>query len=86
MAAQKNAVKQTEKEKAVAFVNWQVGNIRSSKGFALYDNQYATAEEKVLIALAEKHGGTVTIKAELRIVLNKEKPASYDLDSIEVIR
>ncbi len=84
MAANKPA-QQKEKEKAVAFVNWSVGDIRSSKGFALYDNKYTTLEERVLIDLVKKHEGTVKVNAELRIVLPKTKPASYDVDSNEVL-
>lgn len=74
-----------EKDRAVAFVNWSVGSIRSSKGFALYDNQYTTAEEAALVALAKKHGGSVRVKAEFRIILHNDAPKTFDLDSIEVI-
>ncbi len=75
------------KDKAVAFVNWSVGGIHSSKGFPIFDNQYTTKEEQVLVDLARKHGGSVKVRAELRIVLNtaNERPATYDLDSIEII-
>ena len=72
------------KQKCLGFVNWQVGNIRSRKGFALFDNEYLTREDQALLDLAAQHGGSVTIKAELRISLNQE-PKELDLSSIEIV-
>ena len=75
------------KDKAVAFVNWTVGSIHSSKGFPVFDNQYTTKEEQALVDLARKHGGSVKVRAELRIVLNtaNERPEEYNIDDIEII-
>lgn len=84
-ATKREASTSVTKDRAIAFVNWTVGGIRSSKGFALYDNQYTTTEEAALVELAKKHGGTVRVMAELRIIISGDKPESYDIDSIEVL-
>ena len=84
MGASKRVVKD-ETNKAVAFVNWQVGNVKSQKGFRIFDNEYTTRAEQALVELAKKHGGSVKVKAELHIVVANEEVEDYDLDSIEVI-
>ena len=70
-----------EKQKAVAFVNWEIPGIKSSRGFALYENEYTTPEEAALIALAQRDG-TIQLSATLTVVEAKEKPKSYDISNI----
>lgn len=81
-----------EKAKAVAFVNWRIANdegetlLRSTKGFSLFDNEYLTLEEKALIELARKNGGSATVKAELRIVIHQDKPETLDISKISLVK
>lgn len=82
----------TGKNKALAFVNWSVpttigGTMRSSKGFPIFDNpEYPNPEEALLVALAEKHGGTVELTMKVRVTLNqsKEGKKEFDLNSIAI--
>jgi hypothetical protein len=83
-----------EKAKAVAFVNWAIPSstdptkyaLRSTKGFSLFNNEYLTLEEKALIELAHKNGGSVEVNAVLRIVIHVEKPESLDISNISIIK
>lgn len=81
-----------EKNAAVAFVNWQLPlvdgrSLRSSKGFPLFQNpKYPNKQEDMLVALAKKHGGAVTVNLQCRIVINNGVAAEdFDLDSIEIV-
>lgn len=81
-----------EKEKAIGFVNWRIADeigetlIRSSKGFALYDNKFSTLEEKALFDLAVANGGTAIVAAELRIIVAQEKPDHLDISKIKLVK
>jgi len=73
-----------EKQQASAFVNWAIPQAngemyKGGKGFAIYDNDYTSRQERTLIALAEKHGGSVELTMKVTVVLNK--PVEVDLDS-----
>lgn len=80
-----------EKQKAEAFVNWSIVDengesvLRSSKGFPIFANEYKTLEEDALVRLAEKHGGSVTVNAQLRIMIRTEKPDQLDISGIAVV-
>lgn len=81
----------TEKNNAVAFVNWALpmadGSFRrSSKGFPIFQNpKYPNKQEDVLVALAKKHGGSVTVTMECRIMLNTSgNTEDFDLDNIVI--
>lgn len=69
-----------EKQKPIAYVNWEIrdadGNvaIRSSKGFAIFDNEHLTIEERALVDLAISNDGSAKVDAELRIIVAQEKP------------
>jgi len=79
------------KNNAVAFVNWNLPladgrMLRSSKGFPIFQNpKYPNKNEDILVNLAKKHGGTVTVTMECRIMLNTGATADdFDLDQIVV--
>lgn len=80
-----------EKVNAVAFVNWTIptanGPIRSSKGFPIFQNpRYPNAKEDLLVALARKHGGSVVVNMQCRIMLNNGASAEdIDIDSIQIV-
>jgi len=74
-----------------AFVNWVVKNadgsiaLKSSKGFPLQGHpDYPNKQEDALIALAEKHGGSVSLIMHVSVNLNT-KGQEINLDSIPVI-
>ena len=72
---------EVEKNKAVAFVNWQVpgSKLKSSKGFTIFQNPaYPNKAEDKLVELAKKHGGTVTVNMQCRISLNTNEEISLD--------
>jgi len=80
-----------EKHESKAFVNWVVKNadgsiaLKSSKGFPLQGHpDYPNKHEDALIALAEKHGGSVQLVMHVSVNLNT-KGADIDLESIPVI-
>lgn len=81
-----------EKQKPVAFVNWRIADeddntqLRSTRGFSMFDNEYLTLEDKALIELARKNGGTAVVKAELRIVISQEKPEKLDTSGIKLVK
>ena len=87
----KSAAPEAEQNKAVAFVNWSIPtsdgkSIRSSKGFPIFQNpKYPNRQEDLLIALAKKHGGSVSVTMEVKIMLNNSQPVeAVDLDNIIV--
>ena len=69
------AVKKTSKSKikTLGFVNYEVelpggGTMRSNRGFPIFANpEYPDAKEELLIKAALANGGTLEIKATLRI-------------------
>lgn len=79
------------KTKAIAFVNWAIPikddkELKSDKGFPLFQNpEYPNPKEDLLIALAKKHGGSVTINMVATIRLNGGTPSDIDLDDIPTI-
>lgn len=89
MALVNREEKRTEKESTennvVAFLNWGAINkkgevaLKGSKGFAIFDNQYTSKQEKQLVKLAEKNGGEITIPMTVTIRLNAPQEAA-DLD------
>ena len=94
MAMQKNNTTKpvAEKHKSKAFVNWNImddlGNIvlKSSKGFPLQGHpDYPNKQEDALIALAEKHGGSVQLCMNVSVNLNTSDE-EINLDSIPVIK
>jgi hypothetical protein len=82
----KNNSAVSEKNRAVAFVNWSIKQadgsvIKSSKGFPIYQNpRYPNKYENLLVELAKKRGGSVTVPMECRILLNQ----GQDLDDIDL--
>jgi len=81
----------TEKRRASAFVNWALpmadgSFVKASKGFTIFqDPKFPNAHEDKLVALAEKHGGSVEITLKCRIVLNRTKDiGELDLGDIVV--
>jgi hypothetical protein len=86
------AVPVPEKNNAVAFVNWSLPladgrSLRSAKGFPIFQNpKYPNKHEDMLVALAKKHGGSVTVTMECRIVINSGSSVDdFDLESILVV-
>jgi len=79
------------KPKAKAFVNWAIPlkdgtEFKSDKGFPIFQNpDYPNPKEDKLIALAEKHGGTVVVTMIATIRLNTGASEDINLDDIEVI-
>ena len=73
------------KAKCLGFINWSIGNIKSRKGFGLYENDYLTKEDQILLDLAKENGGSVTVMAELRITLNNDTPKELDLSQVQII-
>ena len=76
----------TEKNKAVAFVNWNVpgSKLKSSKGFTIFQNpQYPNKAEDKLVELSKKHGGNVTVNMQCRISLNTNE--DINLDDIPIV-
>ena len=67
---------------AQAFCNWTaldkngVEAIKSSKGFAIFDNQYTSKQERMLVDLATKNGGEITLNMKVVIRLNEQKDAA----------
>ena len=75
--------------KVVGFVNWSIAtqgdDIRSSKGFPIFDNpEYPNKQEDLLIDLAKANGGSVQLTMKVNVVLNKSTDESkgYDLESV----
>lgn len=87
--AVKKPVKAKEKQKAVAFVNWETLQqtddgrpvLRSHKGFALFDNEHLTREERALIDLAKKNDGVAEINVKMKIVIAQERG---DIDTSDI--
>jgi hypothetical protein len=80
-----------DSKKAAAFVNWSLpmsdgSYVKASKGFTIFQNEkYPNKHEDMLIALAEKHGGSVEVTMKCRIVINKTKDiGELNLDDIAV--
>jgi len=80
-----------EKHVTKAFVNWTIKNpdgsiaLKSSRGFPLQGHpDYPNKHEDALIALAEKHGGSVQLVMHVSVNLNTNN-SEIDLDSIPVI-
>jgi len=78
-------------KKAAAFVNWSIPMadgtyVKASKGFTIFQNdKYPNKHEDMLIALAQKHGGSVEVTMKCRIVLNRTKDiGELDLGDIVV--
>lgn len=79
-------------KKVAAFVNWSVpmGDgtfIKAAKGFTIFqDEKYPNKHEDMLVALAEKHGGSVEVNLKCRIVINKSRDlGDLNLDDIQVM-
>ena len=83
-ATRKPAKRAEEKSKVLGFVNWKVGEVTSRRGFPIMDNQYLSKEDKELIAFAEKHGGTVKVRAELTIRIAQEQKEIVFDDAVVV--
>ena len=81
MAIRKNTQKDSVENKVEAFFNWTALNkhgeeaIRSGKGFAIFDNQYTTRQERQLVELAQKNGGEITMNCVVTVRVNKQKDA-----------
>ena len=80
-----------DSKKAAAFVNWSLPMsdgtyVKASKGFTIFQNEkYPNKHEDMLIALAQKHGGSVEVTMKCRIVINKTKDiGDLNLDDIAV--
>ena len=84
-ATRKPRKSEKAKAKCLGFVNWKVGNIKSRRGFGLFDNEYLTKEDQLLLDLAKDNGGSVTVVAEIRVTLNDDTPKELDLDSIQIV-
>ena len=93
MALSKNGNKSVpveEKNNAVAFANWAIqkkdgSEIRSSKGFPIFQNpKYPNKKEDMLVELAKRNGGTVTLNMKVTISLNRGSE-EVDLDDIAVV-
>lgn len=93
MALSKNGNKSVpveEKNNAVAFANWSIqkkdgSEIRSSKGFPIFQNpKYPNKKEDMLVELAKRNGGTVTLNMKVTISLNRGSE-EVDLDDIAVV-
>ena len=73
------------KSKAQAFLNWNALNksgevaIKSSKGFAIFDNDYTSKQEQQLVDLAKKNGGEIQLNMIVTVRLNEQTEAQ-DLD------
>lgn len=78
------------KNKAKGFVNWTTKmkdgtELKSDKGFPIFQNpDFPNPKEDLLLALADKHGGTVTITMEATIRLNGGSPEEVNLDDFLV--
>lgn len=90
----KNApiVEADTKKKAVAFVNWSLplsdgSYMKASKGFAIFqDERYPNKHEDMLVALAQKYGGSVEVNLKCRVVINKSQDLDeFDLDNIQLL-
>ena len=92
MAITKKSVKRTAKPKieTLGFVNWSVktkkgGELRSSKGFPIFDNpEYPNPEEALLIEAAKKNGGMLELTMQVRVYAcgsdtSKKLPKAADL-------
>jgi hypothetical protein len=85
MAARRQMKRNTkEKQQAVGFINWRSTGLNPKKGFPLYDNEYTSEEERALLELAKRHGGTISLNAVFTVRVATEKP-EIDLDAIELI-
>lgn len=79
-----------EKQKAVAFFNWEVplksgGTYRCDKGFPIFQNpEYPSSKEDWLIDLAKKHGGSVELTMRVRINLNNGAVEAPSLDDVVI--
>jgi len=80
-----------DSKKAVAFVNWALPMadgtyVKAAKGFTIFQNaKYPNKHEDMLIALAQKHGGSVEVTMKCRIVINKTRDiGELDLSDIVV--
>ena len=80
-----------DSKKAAAFVNWSIPMadgtyVKASKGFTIFQNEkYPNKHEDILVALAEKHGGSLELTLKCRIVINKTKDiGELNLDDIVV--
>lgn len=71
----KTGKKVVEKQTPKGFVNWAIplnsgGVYTSSKGFPIYQNpKFVNKQEDYLLALAEKHGGEVTVTMKVTVKL-----------------
>jgi hypothetical protein len=79
------------KNRAKAFFNWSVpkadgsGMIRCDRGLPIFQNpEYPSSKEDLLIALAEKHGGSVEVTMTVRIQLTDAQPQKLTVDDILV--
>jgi hypothetical protein len=79
------------KNRARAFVNWSVpkadgsGYIHGDRGFPIFQNpEYPSPREDLLIALAEKHGGSVELTMKVRVTLADYKGRELSVDDILV--
>jgi len=74
-----------EKSEVLGYVNWQIGNVKSSRGFPIFDNQYLTKKEEALLKLAADNGGSVRVKAELFITVANNNDESIVFDDNVII-
>lgn len=76
---ERRSEKESTENNVVAFLNWGAINkkgevaIKGSKGFAIFDNQYTTKQEKQLVDLANKNNGEITIPMTVTIRINAPK-------------
>lgn len=79
------------KQRALGFVNWKMalknkGELRSTKGYALFDlEKYPiTKPDAILLAAAKKAGGRAEIPVTLVVVVNSdpETAEEFDLDNL----
>lgn len=90
----KNAPVETveAKEKAVAFVNWQLpladgSFLKASKGFTIFQNpKFPNRHEDILVSLAKKNGGSVEVMLKCRVMINNGPDLDkLDLDNIAIL-
>ena len=90
MAIKKITKNQKAKVETLGFVNWSIatkngGELRSSKGFPIFNNpEYPNPEEALLIEAAKKNGGMVELTMKVRVFacgsdVKKKLPKVSDL-------
>lgn len=87
-------VAEKPKQKPLAFVNWETVQkdeqgfpvLRSSRGFAIFDNEHTSREEKALVQLAKDNDGSAIVTMDLRIIIPQEKPENIDTAGIQLVK